>query len=536
MQSISIISVIPFALAVAFLLGFGARIIGLPPLVGFLAAGFVLNVIGIEGDVIIEKIGDLGVMLLLFAIGLKLKVKGLARGEIWGGASLHMLCVVAVLSVIFYSFALAGVSMFASLSLPTAVLLAFACSFSSTVFAVKVLEEKGESQALHGRTAIGILIMQDIYAVIFLTASAGEIPSIWALALIGLVLLRPFLFYLLNRVGHGELLPLFGLFAAVALGAGLFDLVSLKPDLGALLLGMLLADHRRADEVADTLFGFKELLLVGFFLTIGLAAVPNLTHIGLALLLMLFLPFKTALYFYMLTRFRLRARSSALAALSLANYSEFGLIVTTIGVYSGWLSQDWLIVMAIALSISFVAAAPLNTNANDIYARWHDWLRRFEKPDRHPDDLPLELGEGTVVIFGMGRVGTGAYDHVVKKYGNVVIGIDSCSDTVATHISAGRNVIKGDAKDTDFWERLPEREQRIRVAILTMSTQSANIYAIEQMKAGGYEGTIAALAMYPDELQTLTEAGADLALDLYADAGVGFVTEIERGLKPLNTM
>ena len=170
MQSISIVSVIPFALAVAFLLGFGARVIGLPPLIGFLAAGFVLNAIGIEGDEIIEKVGDIGVMLLLFAIGLKLKVKG--------GASLHMLCVVAVLSVVFYSLALAGFSLFASLSLQTAVLLAFACSFSSTVFAVKVLEEKGEGGALHGRTAIGILIMQDIYAVIFLTASSRlRMPS-----------------------------------------------------------------------------------------------------------------------------------------------------------------------------------------------------------------------------------------------------------------------------------------------------------------------------------------------------------------------
>ncbi len=538
MHSISIVSVIPFALAVAFLLGFGARVIGLPPLIGFLAAGFVLNAIGIEGDAIIEKVGDIGVMLLLFAIGLKLKVKGLARGEIWGGASLHMLCVVVVLSVIFYSLALAGFSLFASLSLQTAVLLAFACSFSSTVFAVKVLEEKGEGGALHGRTAIGILIMQDIYAVIFLTASTGEMPSIWALALVGLIFVRPILFYFLDRVGHGELLPLFGLFAAVALGAGLFDLVSLKPDLGALLLGMLLADHKRAEEVADTLFGFKELLLVGFFLTIGLAAMPNLTHIGLALLLILFVPFKTGLFFWMLTRFRLRARSSILAAFSLANYSEFGLIVTTIGVSAGWLSNDWLIVMAIALSISFIAAAPLNssTHASELYARWHTFLCRFEKAERHPDDQPLDAGETTVVIFGMGRIGTGAYDHVVESYGDIVTGIDFDREKVAAHLAAGRNVLKGDAKDTDFWERLPQREQRVRVALLTMSTQSANIFAIKQMKKAGFEGKIAALAQYPDEMPALKEAGADLAIDLFADAGIGFVTDIESHLKPLNAM
>ena len=138
MQSISIVTVFPFALAVAFLLGFGARMIGLPPLVGFLIAGFVLNAIGVEGDAIITKIGDFGVMLLLFAIGLKLKVRGLARPEVWAAASLQMSICIVVLSVIFYGLALAGLSLFAGLSPTTAVLLAFAGSFSSTVFAVKV--------------------------------------------------------------------------------------------------------------------------------------------------------------------------------------------------------------------------------------------------------------------------------------------------------------------------------------------------------------------------------------------------------------
>jgi glutathione-regulated potassium-efflux system ancillary protein KefC len=535
MTSISILSVFPFALAVAFLLGFGARMVGLPPLVGFLVAGFVLNAIGIEGDAVIEKVGDFGVMLLLFAIGLKLKVKDLARAEVWAGATLQMSITMLVFSVIFYGLALAGLSLFAGLSLTTAILVAFAGSFSSTVFAVKVLEEKGESSSLHGRAAIGILIMQDIFAVIFLTASTGKIPSLWALALAGLYFARPVLGYFLDRVGHGELLPLFGLFAAVTLGAGLFDLVNLKPDLGALLMGMLLANHTRAGDVADTLFSFKELLLIGFFLSIGLAAIPNLSHIGLALLLMLFVPFKVALFFWLLTRFRLRARSSLLAAFSLANYSEFGLIVTTIGVSSGWLANDWLIVMAIALSISFVVAAPLNTAANKIYARWHDALCRFETVERHPDDQPLDTGDNTIAIFGMGRVGTGAYEYIVDNFGKVVIGIDSDPELVTAHQAEGRNVIKGDAKDSDFWERLPKlREQRVKLAILAMSTHRANMYAVEQMKAGGFEGLIAAQAEYDDHADALREAGAHLAVNLYADAGVGFVTEIERNLKPLN--
>ena len=122
-------------------------------------------------------------------------------------------------------------------------------------------------QAMHGRVAIGILIIQDIIAVVFITISTGKVPSLWALALFALILLRPLLFMIMDRCGHGELIPLFGLVAALVLGAEAFDQVGLKADLGALILGVLLARHGRAGEISDSLLSFKDLFLVGFFLT-----------------------------------------------------------------------------------------------------------------------------------------------------------------------------------------------------------------------------------------------------------------------------
>ncbi|MCC5023733.1 MAG: cation:proton antiporter [Candidatus Synoicihabitans palmerolidicus] len=74
-----------------------------------------------------------------------------------------------------------GIPRFTDLFFQTAALIAFALSFSNTVFAVKSLEENGEMGSLHGRIAIGILIMQDILAVLFLTVSTGKIPSLWAI-------------------------------------------------------------------------------------------------------------------------------------------------------------------------------------------------------------------------------------------------------------------------------------------------------------------------------------------------------------------
>ncbi len=525
-ESFSIDNIFPYALAVAFLLGFASRVAGLPPLVGFLVAGFVLNALGVQGSETIDKVGDFGVTLLLFTIGLKLKVRDLLRPEVWAGASAHAALTVVVLGIAFLVLAVAGLSFFAGLPMYAALLLGFAGCFSSTVFAVKVLEENGESGSLHGRTAIGILIIQDIFAVLFLTFSTGKIPSIWAPALLSLYFARPLLGYLLDRVGHGELVPLFGLFAAVALGAELFDLANLKPDLGALLLGMLMASHPRASEVANSLFGLKELLLVGFFLSIGLAGAPRLEHLGLAFLLMLFVPLKTGLFFWLLTRFRLRARSSLLASLSLANYSEFGLIVAAVSVANGWLSVDWLLVMALAVSLSFVTAAPLNAASHRLYSRWSGRLQHFEVPGRHPDDQPLDVGDRHTVIFGMGRIGSGAYDFATERYGNTVVGIDSDKQVVKTQQAAGRHVLQGDAKDSDFWNRVVNRpDASVRIVMLTMSEHSANLHAVERMRAMGFGGFIAALARHRDEAAELQAAGADVAVDIYSEAGIGFASE-----------
>jgi predicted Kef-type K+ transport protein len=273
-----------------------------------------------------------------------------------------MFITVIVFGVGIFGLSAAGFSLFDDLDFKLSLLIAFALSFSSTVFAVKVIEEKGEMASVYGRTSIGILIMQDIFAVIFITASTGKIPSPWAILLIALLfLVRPLLMILMKRSGHGELLILCGLFLGLVVGAASFDFVRLKSDLGALIVGMMLASHPKASELAKSLFGLKDMFLVGFFLSIGLSGAPALQDIGIAALLTAVIPIKVGLFFFLLTRFKLRARTSLLASLSLANYSEFGLIVGAIGVSNGWIGSQWLIIIAIALSMSFVLAAPLNS-------------------------------------------------------------------------------------------------------------------------------------------------------------------------------
>src|SRR6056297_50434 len=250
----------PLWILAAFLFGVAASKIGLPPLVGYLLAGFFLNSIGVEGGDTLAKIANAGVTLLLFTIGLKLKLKSLSKPEVWAGTTIHMFITVAVFAVVIWILGLSGVPLFDRLNAYTALLIAFALSFSSTVFAVKVLEERKEMASRHAAAAIGILIMQDLLAVIFLASSTGKVPSLWAVPLFFLLLIaRPFLARFMARCGHGELLMLFGILMTVA-GYSSFEMVHVKGDLGALVFGMLLASHPKASELADRLLSFKDLL------------------------------------------------------------------------------------------------------------------------------------------------------------------------------------------------------------------------------------------------------------------------------------
>lgn len=518
----------PVLIVAAFIFGAIVSRVGLPPLVGYLVAGFVLNGLGVDAGDRLEEIANAGVTLLLFTIGLKLKLKSLASPDVWAGTTLHMLITVFVFGFGIWLLAAAGLPVFRSLDWTLSLLIAFALSFSSTVFAVKVFEEKKEMASRHAMTAVGILIMQDIIAVVFLAVSAGKTPTPWAMALIAaLFLIRPLLLRFMSRLGHGELLMLLGILMPAA-GYGSFELVGLKGDLGALVFGMLIAAHPKASELANSLLSFKDLFLVGFFLNIGISGSPTPATVGIAVLLALAMPIKTAFFFGILTRFKLRPRTSLLTSLSLSNYSEFGLIVAAIGVANGWIGADWLIILAIALSCTFIMAAPANSLAHAIYARWSDRLRRFERVERLAEDALLDTGKASVAVIGMGGIGTAAYDEMRRRHGDVVVGIDFSKSSVEKHLKQGRRVALGDASDSDFWERVDPATTGVGLVMLTLPDPKASTFAIRQMKERGYQGQITASVRYEDEAAVLKEAGIDAAYVLYEEAGVGFADHVCR--------
>lgn len=516
-------------LAVAFVFGLVAQQLRLPPLVGFLAAGFVLSALGKSGGPVLDTLADLGVTLMLFSIGLKFRVRLLLNPEIWVGTTLHTLVTVAILSVAFLGFTTVGLPLFTDLTPATCAMIAFALSFSSTVFAVKSLEENGEMGSLHGRIAIGILIMQDILAVLFLTVTTGKIPSLWAVALLGILFaLRPLMGWFISRSGHGELITLCGLFLALIAGAKGFESVGLKADLGALFVGVLVGQHPKAKELSKSLGSIIDILLIGFFLSIGLKGLPDLTGLAIAAGLVVLIPLKGALFVGILTRFHLRARTSWMAGLALATYSEFGLIVMAMGVRQEWIGSEWLTILAIALSLSFLAAAPLNRMAEALYEKWSGFLHRFETAGKHPDDIEIPDDGEQIAVFGMGRVGRSAYDSLSRRYPGRVVVFDRDPATVEKHRAEGRNIVLADATDADFWTQVQGRLHPFELVVLAMSQHTINLHAAETLQRLGYQGVVAATAKFDDEVRELRSLGVDTAFNLYAEAGAGFAHHISK--------
>jgi len=419
---------------------------------------------------------------------------------------------------------LTGLALVSDLDLMSSLLIGFALSFSSTAFVVKVLEEKGEETSVHGRIAVGVLIMQDILAVLFLAISMAAWPSIWSWLILLLIPLRPVLHQLLQRAGHGELLVLYGFLLAVG-GAQIFELVGLKGDLGALVLGLLIANHRKADEMAKTMLGFKDLFLLGFFLNIGLSGQPTLETFIAGALIAPFVFFKSALFYSLFTRFKLRARTSLLASINLTNFSEFGLIVAAIGVSSGWIDNEWLIVIAIAMSLSLVVAAALSATSHQLYTHHRNFWKRLQREDLSADDQLLNIEGATVAVIGMGGVGTGVYDKMVELHGETVIGVDMDPMTVRNQCAEGRNVLIGDPGDADFWDRI-QATHTLELVMLALPKLTVTLAVLEQLNETSFKGRIAATAKFPDEVAALKKAGATTVFNVHTEAGAGFAAHV----------
>ena len=501
-------------LSVAVAGGLIAHALRLPPMVGFLLAGFALAGLGVEGTPTLDALADLGVVLLLFAIGLKFDVRVLGRREVLGVSVVHALLSTALALALLAAAGAVGVGLLADAEGTDLALVALALSFSSTVVAVKVLEEQNATRSLHGRTAIGILVVQDLVAVAVISVVEGEAPRWWAPMLLLLLPASWLARRMLSRVDHGELLTLLGVALALVPGYALFDAAGLKGDLGALAVGVLLAPSTRAEEMAKSIFSVKELLLVAFFLSVGLHGAPDASSVALAAVLLCLLPLKAALLGVLLRACGFRVRTATRTTVSLATFSEFALIVVVAGASAGALDPEWLVMLSTAVAMSFVVATVTSAGVDRI-ARTAS--RRVSDPARlHTEERPVDLRRADALVLGMGRLGRAASDRLTAGYGLRVVGVDSDSARIEDLAAEGLHVVEGDATDPLFWARVTD-EGTVGFVLLAMPFHGSNLAALEQLRRSGFGGSVTAVTRYDDEAAQLADRAA--VVGLYDAAG-----------------
>jgi hypothetical protein len=219
----------------------------------------------------------------------------------------------------------------------------------------------------------------------------------------------------------------------------------------------------------------------------------------------------------------MRARTATLSSLMLANYSEFGLIVGAIAVSNAWLTEDWLVTIALALTMTIIIAAPINLRAIRLYDRFRPTARKFETESILPEDEPPDMGDAKIAVIGMGQLGTGVYDQLAPDYGNLLIGIDSDPDIIAMHKAAGRNVVRADATDDEMWESTTVAS--VEVEILALKRHQENLGIVNRVRESTRNTKVFAIASHEDEVAELIDAGAEAAWNMYSEAGIGLASE-----------
>ncbi|WP_075603240.1 cation:proton antiporter family protein [Saccharicrinis aurantiacus] len=519
-------------LGIAFALGYVFKRINLPPMLGFLLSGFVLNATNAEHSELLEGIADIGVLLLLYTIGLKINIKTLAEKAIFGGTLLSTSISVVVSFGFIWLISLVGLPLFTDLTLAQISIIAFALSFSSTVFVIKILEERGNLNSSEGKAAVGILVIQDILAVLFITIASKKVPSPYALLLLLLPFLRPLLLRILKKSGHGEMLTLFGFLMALV-GAELFELVGLKPDLGALIFGIIISNNEKSNELAKNLLHFKDFFLIAFFLGIGFNGIPTIDTVVAAVIISVLLWAKPLIYHFSFTRFSFPSHSSFFASVSLTNYSEFALIVAAFATKAGLITSDWVLVIALIISISFIVSSLLNGRAHLLFEKYKEHINKWgSSKEENEEIIRVDISKREVLIIGMGTVGTNIYDQLNKVYPNKIVGLDSDPKRIHLHEKSVRNVALHDATDIKFWDSIPPNQ--IHTVVLALPDFQNNIFAIKRLISLDRSIDIYATARYSDEVEMLRDAGAQHVFTLFEEVGKGMANEILR--KSNNTL
>ncbi len=526
-------------LVLAAMVGFVGLLLRQPLIVSFIVVGIIAGPSGLDiakSDEAIDLLAELGIALLLFLVGLKLDltlVRTLGKVALMTG-----LGQVAFTTLFGFLIGLAlGFDPVAS------IYIAVALTFSSTIIIVKLLSDKREIDSLHGRIALGFLIVQDlvvVLAMIVLSAvgigGEGEAPLRDILAIIGygvasLVAVGLFIRFvadpLVDRLARSpELLVSFAIGWA-ALLAALGYYLGFGKELGGLLAGVSLASTPFREAIAARLASLRDFLLLFFFIALGASLDMSVLGASImpALIFSLFVLIGNPLIVLaIMGSLGYRRRTGFLAGLTVAQISEFSLIFMAMGVSIGHVSESSLGLVTLVGLITIAASTYMITFSHTLYAWLEPALGIFERGTTKPAENGGSSGSSAhdVVLFGLGRYGL-AIAGALQKQGHTVLGVDF--DPVAVRHARGREIdcVYGDATDPEFLSHLPLSSAGWAVSAVPdhatgVTHHDPRLGLINGLKACGFNGKIAVAAHNDDAALALSDAGADLVLLPFRDA------------------
>jgi Kef-type K+ transport system membrane component KefB len=481
----------------------------------------------------IDLLARLGIAMLLFVVGLKLDFHLIRTlGPVALATGLGQ---VIFTSVIGYFLALP-----LGLNPVAAIYVAVALTFSSTIIIVKLLSDKREIDTLHGRIAVGFLIVQDIVVVLVMiglsaygmAGASNELGRTLLFLLlkgagffvgIGL-LMRYILPWLLHQLARSlELLMLFSIAWAVFL-AILGDSLGFSKEVGAFLAGISLASTRYREAIGARLVSLRDFLLLFFFIDLGaqldMGALGG--QIGPAIVLSFFVLIGNPLIVMIIMGVMgYRRRTGFLAGLTVAQISEFSLILGALGITLGHIDKEVLGLITLVGLITIGLSTYLILYSHPLYNRMGRWLKIFERkiPQR---EMNVEAGRAVpavdVILFGLGRYGNHIARHL-RERGLKILGVDFNPATVADWQKQGLQSLYGDAEDPEYPGTLPLNQAQWVVS--TIPQLDVNLALLDALRHYGYSGQKAVTVHSSSDAEILRESGADLILSPFADAAKG---------------
>lgn len=521
-------------LGISAFIGFLGLQLRQPLIVSFIAVGIivgpsVLDIVS-SGDKL-DLLAHIGIAVLLFVVGLKLDIHIIKNMGLVALAT-------GLGQVIFTSIFGFFLALTLGFELIPSIYIAVALTFSSTIIIVKLLSDKKELDTLHGKIAIGFLIVQDIaviVAMIILTTIEGssgnsDAVSIQIIEMIGkgvlMLLTVAFLMkYLIPPLlgviaRSSEMLVLFAIAWAV-MGASVGEWLGFSQEVGAFLAGITIASTPYRDMIAARLVGLRDFLLLFFFINLGAGLELGLLGGQMlpALILSLFILIGNPLIVMIIMGYMgYRKRTGLLAGFTVAQISEFSLILVALGYTLGHLTQEAVGLVTLVGLITISASTYMILYSHRIYDVLAPYLDIFERKVPHRE---IALGSETApsrpdtIIFGLGRFGM-LIAQALQEQGKNVVGIDFNPDLIHPSKPHHIPVQYGDVENPDFISHIDL--ENIRWIVSTIRDFNIGMVVIKALKEVGYSGKIAISCHSETEAEKLKDLGADLVLIPYYDA------------------